>query len=688
MDRDSYLDTHTDYLAPTGHLFAQAVKPRDLPAFHALTERNQERIRLLFLAFEVIESASTLTHGYDLAAAQFGKTKGFTPSRLRSLYAAWRRTRDWRELINAAVEGSGKSQAPADFIEHFNGLVDGNPRSIAAVIKRLRADWTLGRHIPGYGTWQEWWQRTHPGRPLPRIAPPHPPGWTARSLYRKRDSSQFRRALSVQGRIAARKHRPLVLATRQGCYVGSHYMWDDVWHDLFVNSFAEKQAGRPLELFSHDYYSARKMRWGIRVRTEDDTGKAQGLTGRMMRMVIAATYYLDGYSPRGTVNLAEHGTANFMADIAGILYDASGGLITVQESGMQGQAPHAGQYDGRRIGTPTFKASLESSNNLLHNMEAHLPGQTGPDRQRRPQQLDGLLNYNSRLLAALQQLPADKAALLQFPILEIGQYMQVLSEIYRFIEHDAEHDLEGWVQCGHVIQEIHLLNEWRTQDDLLTLPDGQREMAIALLRQGQLQTRPRKMTRAEVWHRGAPDLIRIHGGTVCRILGPDFAAERKVRAHQFCFEDREVGPGEHRFEGIITDAEGRQHTLRDGETYLTFVNPFADHQLFVQDAKGRFLGTAQRCERASRADVDAIQRQMGRAAHIEAELIAPHAVRQAKEMRKKLAMHRHNAGVLKDAAAAKQDFVRQATQALDATIPHANEPEPDNRHEEIDPREW
>lgn len=677
MDRDSYLDTHTDSLATTGHLFAQAVKPRDLPAFHALAERNQERIRLLFLAFEAIEQAPTLTIGYDVAAAQFGKQKGFTPGMLRKLYAAWRRTRDWRELINAALEGKPKSPVPADFIDHFNALVDGNPRSIAAVIKRLRADWTLGRHIPGYGTWQEWWQRLHPGRPLPRVAPPHPPGWTTRTLYRKRDSSQFRRTLSVLGRNAARKHRPLVLATRQGCYVGSHYMWDDVWHDLFVNSFAEKQAGRPLELFSHDYYSARKMRWGIRVRTEDDNGKAQGLTGRMMRMVIAATYYLDGYSPRGTINLAEHGTANFMESIAGVLYDASGGLITTQESGMQGKAPHAGLYDGRRIGNPNFKASLESSNNLLHNMEAHLPGQTGPDRQRRPEQLDGLLAYNSRLLAAMQQLPPDKAALLQFPLLEINQYMQVLSEIYRFIENDAEHDLEGWIQCGHVVQEIHLLNEWRTQQDLMTLPDGQREMAIALLHQGQLQTRPRKMTRAEVWHRGASDLVRIHGGTVCRILGPDFAAERKVRAHQFSFEDREVGPGEHRFEGIITDSEGRQHALKDGETYLAFVNPFAANQLFVQDAKGRFLGTAQRCERGSRADVEALQRQMGRAMHVEAELIAPHAARQVKATRKKLAMHRHNAGVLQDVAAAKEDFTARANAVLKSSVTRTPTPDTD-----------
>jgi hypothetical protein len=200
------------------------------------------------------------------------------------------------------------------------------------------------------------------------------------------------------------------------------------------------------------------------------------------------------------------------------------------------------------------------------------------------------------------------------------------------------------------------------------LPDGQREMALAMIQRGMVQTMPRKMTRAEVWHRGAADLVRIHGGTVCKILGDDFAAERKVQAHQFVFEDKEVGPGQHRFEGIITDNEGRQSFLKDGETYLAFVNPFAPNQLFVKDGKGRFLGTAARCERASRADMEALKRNMGRAAHIETELLAPLATRQAKETRKKLAMHRNNAEVISGTTEAREDFTARATQALNQSL--------------------
>jgi hypothetical protein len=658
-------------------LFAQAMPARDLPSFYALQDRNQERIKLLLQAFASIDKAPTLALGYEMAAAQLSGLRGTSSSRLRTLYAEWRKTHDWRCLIDGALEWRPTAAMPRDFVEHLNALADANGRSIAAAIKALRRDWITGKSIPGVGTWQEHFQRAHPGRALPRLAPPHPHGWTLRNLRRYIDTSKFRRTAATQGRIAATAHRQTVLGTRQGLWVHSHLMWDDVWHDCFVNSFAERQAGRPLELFAHDYFSARKVRYGLRVRTEDDNGKAHGLTGKMMRMITAATFYLDGYSPRGTVNLAEHGTAAFSEHMERTLYDATGGLITVERSGMLGKAAHLGQYNGRNTGNPRFKASLESSNNLLHNLEAHLPGQTGPDRQRRPEQLDGLLAYNDRLLAAFNQLPPSKAALLEFPLLELTQYQGVLAEIYQFMEQDFDHNLEGWVQCGHVMQELHLIGEWRSQDDLMRLPEGQREMALSMLAAGAVQTRPRKMSRREVWQRGAGDLITIHGGTVCELLGDDFAQERKVRAHQFIFQDAEVGPGEHRFEGIITDAEGAERALKDGETYKAFVNPFAADQLFVQDAKGRYLGSARRILRASRNDPDGLARAMGRAAHVESELLKPLAKRNAEQARKKLAMHRNNSGVLKGEKSSREKTSRKASNALSRSLAITTQTAPD-----------
>lgn len=623
------------------------IPSRDLVEFHKLTLRNQTRVRRLLDAVEIIEAAPTLQGGYDRAAAHVEGGRGFTAGSLRRLYRDYRNAgRDWRAFVDQALEFQPTCSFPADFLRHLQQRVDANGRSIEVAIKKLRADWALGRPIPGYGTWKDWWKRQHPGLSLPPTCPGYPAGWSVRNLRRKLDTSRFRRKAQILGRTAAATHRPMVYTTRKGLWVGSHYQFDDMWHDFFVNELREKKPGRPLELFSHDLFSARKVRWGVRARTEDDTGKAQGLTMKMMRMVVAATMSLDGYSPRGTVCIAEHGTAAFNEDMERLLYDATGGLVTVSRSGFTGDAAHWGHYHGPRRGNPRHKASLESSNNLVHNLTADLPGQTGPDRDRRPEQLTGLLKYNERLLAAYQALTPDRAAMLQFPILTMDQAMAVLSEIYAFLENDPDHDLEGWAECGHTTTEAHLLGRWLSQADLLALPDGQSEMALALIQSGRVNTRQRKLTRREVWNAGSADLLQVPGSVTCHLLGKDFAAERKVRDHMISFADLEVGPGLHRYEALVTDDTGSQHLLKDGETYLATVNPFAPGALFVQDAKGRYLGQARKIDAVTRGDIDALHRALGRAAKTEHRLLQPLVERQSDEAKKKKAMHEHNAGVI------------------------------------------
>jgi hypothetical protein len=215
-------------------------------------------------------------------------------------------------------------------------------------------------------------------------------------------------------------------------------------------------------------------------------------------------------------------------------------------------------------------------------------------------------------------------------------------------------------------------------------------MAIALLNAGTLQTRPRKMSRLEVWQRGAADLIRISGPTVCDILGPTFAAERRVSSHMISFRDKDLGPGDHKFDALIHDPEGRIIPLKEGETYLTTANPFAPDQLFIKDAKGRFLGTAPRIARASRADLDSITRAIGAAAKKETTLLEPLRLRQAKATRQKLDLHRHNTQILEGTTEALNDFTRRATDALDHALDHS--PQTDNEPQttsttshEIDP---
>jgi hypothetical protein len=526
------------------------------------------------------------------------------------------------------------SEADKELVRLYCGT---NQRSSRSAVKKLRRDWQRGLV-----------KTETPIKPETGF----PRGWSIENLCRFAPPVIELKAVRI-GRSAAASHRPLVYTTRKGLWAGSHYMLDDMWHDFEINTFAERQSGRPLELFSHDLFSARKVRWGIRVRTRRDDGSHNQLSERMARFILAATLFLDGYSPRGTVIIAEHGTAAVREEIERALYNMSDGKITVARSGMEGAAAHAGQYPGIARGNFRFKASLESSNNLTHNVFAALPGQTGKDRDHQPEEHPALMKNNDDLLAARNYLSPERAALLEFPILELNQFMGIAAELYRAIEDDPDHELEGWIECGHVEQELLLGGQWISQSEILGAPElgeggrnPQSDLALAMIRAGTLQSRPRRMTRGEVWRAGASELTRIPGYGVCSILGDDLASERKVRSNMFEFEDREVGPGVHRYEAVAKTPFGEELRLNDGDLYETFVNPFAPETLFVRRANGAYIGECRRITKPCRADAEAVHRRCGEVAKTESELLQPIRTRHLQDARQKLSRHERNAAIL------------------------------------------
>jgi len=523
--------------------------------------------------------------------------------------------------------------------ELWRALCEENQRKSKPMFRKLVGMWKkrdqrIGA-IPEYADFPGW--------------PALPEGWTYGNLMRHGPTDYELKSVRI-GRSAAASDRPTVFSTRAGLWVGSHYLFDDKWNDLFVNSFTSRQAGRPLEVYSLDLFSALKLRNATRVRTKDQEGNYQGIAEIMMRFVLAATLHELGYSPRGTVLVAEHGTAAVREKIARALHDMTGGKITLSESGMTGEErAHLGQYPGLSKGNFRHKAALESNNALEHNRRGALPGQTGMDVARRPEQLHGLLKYNARLLAAIDKLPPDKASLLDFPLLEINQYLNIAAHLDAEISRDREHELEGWIEAGNVVQSY----KFGGQDILETaLTAEQRSAIVPMIEAGLLQAEPMRMSRREVWERGSGDLIPLPGWGVCEILGDDLAREVTVRDNMIAIQDAEVGPGTFRFENAFRDPEGRAGTLRDAETYQGFINPFALGTLFVRDARGRYVGECRRIHAPGRTDIEAVHRAMGVAAKREAELLAPLAARHAEEAREKLARHRHNAAVIAEATSA------------------------------------
>lgn len=640
---------------------------KDLPEFYQLTSANQARVRKLLDIFAEMDAAPSYEAALAIGVELSHGEKYASSKRIEALWLDFRKGGDWRTAIDWRLEGRSQSSFPAAFLEHLQQRVDANKRVTEQALKQLRAEWRAGNAIPGYGTWRQWWQKTNPGLTVPARCPGFPDGWSKVNLRRVLDKSKFRRVAQTIGLTAAAAHRPKVYTTRNGLWVGSHIMFDDLEHDFFVNSLAETQAGRPLELFSHDYFSARKIRYGIRVKTLKEDGSANKLTEKMMRMIFAATFFLDGYSPRGTEVVAEHGTAAVRDWMEKLIFDLSGGLVTVKRSGFTGAAAHAGQYEGIRRGNPRHKAGLESSNNLSHNALASIPGQTGHSLATRPEGLHALLAHNASLLAAAQQMPPATARLLQYDLLTTEQLMDVLSYYYSYIEHETDHDLEGWEECGHIVQELELLGHWINQNDLLALRDNKPahyEAALALLATGQAQTRPRKMSRREVWDPGASELIKIPGYGVCEILGDDLSEERTVRNHMFEFEDAEVGPGIHRYAGFVETIDGNTIELKEGEKFQAFVNPFAPEHLFVRDARGRYIGFATRDLRPCRGDYARVNRSFGAAAKTEAAALAPLRARQISAVKEREARAAHNAALMSEEPSRQAELAARADAAL------------------------
>ena len=486
-------------------------------------------------------------------------------------------------------------QADQDLVKDY---VERNKQSSDAAIKQLRDDWACGKITTAQPI------DDHTG---------FPKGWSIRNLARY-GSSTVELAAARRGFEEARSsHAQLVYTTRAGLWPLSHIMIDDMWHNLVVACRIERQTGRPLELFSHDLFTARKLRWGFRVRTKRNDGTHQQLTEAMTRYIVAATLWLDGYNPRGTVLVAEHGTAALSGWIHDLLKDITGGLVTVSESGMTGAAPYAGQYDGIRRGNPRHKASLEASNRLVQNVFADLPGQTGIMRQRQPSELPAMIKETEALLAADAFLSPQSQGLLQLPLLTSSEFFAVATEKYRYIEESTDHDLEGWDACGFSSVQINLGGNWIDRDQLMFMPPQEQSLALALIDAGAVQTRPVKLSRGEAWRRTAMGLQRLPAFGVWGMLERDFAKPRQAEKLQLAFADLELGEGLHRFSNRVVDPEGAETMLRDGETYLVLVNPFAPDFAFVGDSKHRFLGVARRLNIPCHNDVEAVNRRMGAA---------------------------------------------------------------------------
>jgi len=598
---------------------------------------------------------------------------GVSAKTARRKYDLWRK-QGWRGLINRAKAPAAASSLSPEFLEWWKGLCGENARKCAPAYRKFVRMFLAGEPIPGI----------EPCVPRGSI----PIGYSYDNLIRYKPTA-FELAASRIGRTAASNFRPKLAMTRHGLHVGERLMFDDMWHDFKISVLGQRGSFRLLQLHAHDLFSACQFARGMKARIRDEGDeKSIGLKESEMLFLVCHVLTKFGYYFDGCVIMVEHGTAAISQELEQALYDLTNGRVVVERSGIQGGrdfgetkpdrpstfqqlSAFAGQYPGRGKGNFHFKASLESLGNLIHNETADLltfPGQTGSNsRINCPEELAGREKHGDTLslaLIALANTNSQIANALRLPFLEVNQAKWLVEEVMERINRRTEHDLEGWLECGLTTTDFHI-------PGVGIIPSGE-FLTMATDRRAAVESvatpAPRKLSPREVFEAGRKQLVKFRPEQSATLLLKSNFRPRCGQCddgtvivgkdHMINLEDKEICPSPLRY---------LAHHLAVGDKFQAVVNPWSLEVLHLFDARGGWVGQVDLWQKVPHVDHEALQEQMGAAAKVERELLAPLAARGAQLTRKRLEDARHNTETIRGDAAqteasieATKDILRKA----------------------------
>jgi hypothetical protein len=605
---------------------------------------------LLAAVLAQVEAAThgSKRHAYEAAALQM-RAAGFviTWHGLRAIVARQREEGHRAFIDKRKVPHDEKKglSLPASFKEEVKRRFQRHGASDQKAYDAIIAEWRSGKPVPGY--------------PISPKADPYtgqPRGWSLKNLQRVAKSSAFEKATMRIGLgYAKAKHAPKMFGSRVGLYPMSHLMFDDVFHDNFVHVLTKnhRQLCRVAEIGCLDVLSGSRFTYGSVPLLKRKDGSTEGLKEHLMRFLVASVLYRYGYSPRGTSLIVERGTATLREDIIALLHDRTEGLLTVDKGGWTGKEQAVpGMFMGSGGGNPRHKSHLESFHHLAHNVFAALPAYTGPDVPRRPEFLDGALKESNQLLRVAGQLTPWQIERLKFPTLEyFTEFLPIARDLYRLIDLDSNHELEGWEKLGYLTRAMRFHREsleWIDEQKFLALPGPTQSLLTQAVKADTACQQVRKLSRGEVFARGMNEIVPAPIGLIAEILYADLAKPRASRNSYFEFQDEEIECEALRYESRVRTVDGRETELPD-DTYEVVANPFDLSQLWVYSGKrgqGAFLGLSRRVENISRADRDATKRALGRQQQRTSDLRAPLLARHAQIAAEETRRLKHNNDVI------------------------------------------
>ena len=580
------------------------------PSWEAIPSSHRDEIKNLLRRFTAAPERG-LTAWMQSVAAECGMS---FPSIRRKYYAwqtsgqQWTALIDSRRISNKSVTAAAISLSNSPrFAAYLVELVGTYQRKNAPAFRELHRRWRVrDQIIPGYEQWQGW----------PKI--PH--GWSSRNLARivKRESSTAAlRSIRVGTSSKTNPFLPTVLTTRTNLWPGAIIQLDDQWHDNFLTTGVgtKARAVRAIELGAMDVFSAHRFHWGCKPRLRRENGTMQELGGADARLFLAGMFHRCGYSPRGTMLMAEHATMAISENIERVLYDATGGMIRVERQPIEGkQAALCGFWNGTEGGNFRAKALLESTHNLIRNDMAALPMQTGSYSSgiQGPVTTDRQLAYINRVLKSVIEKVPHRAHLLRLPTWDFhSQFIPFLTDYYLFgLAMRTDHELEGWPQLGFVTTEYTLApqsGQFLTESEFLSRQEAHREIIRAEAdRDPSRWIRRRNLSPLEVWN-SRPDFLPVSPSVICDMIGKDMAREAVARRGFIEFSDHEISPEPIAYQARFISGPNRGKEIPHGEKVALFANPFDDATAMVIDATGRFLGEIPLYKRKTTIDPAAFQ---------------------------------------------------------------------------------
>ncbi len=575
-------------------------------SFALLPDKVRQDVLRWQAVMEGLEGAAhgTLGKMMERVAAE----RGLSVKAVRAKYDGWRKE-GWRALCHRRrLKGSS---LPGTFIEFWRGLVECHQRERVtvkqahrALLARLEA-WTRAGGardceyaIPGYD------------RPPRRLhATRLPMGWDYNNLLRYAPDKAAR-ALRSRGGKAYSTFVPGVRATREGVAVGQVIFFDDEQPDVMVNLVGRnKEPMRPLGFHALDYVSGCNVMRGWKPQVRNGDGSKSGLTETDFYWFVIGLLTRYGYrADVGTTLVVEMGTAAIRDDFAERLERATGGKVSRDHSGRFGDPAFRGMlYEGQSSGNFRYKAPIESWFNLERNYMSALPGATGRNRDDKPEESYGLIRADKAWLKMLEGLPLERRLLARSPLMEWGAFVRHADWLVdQVINRRVDHELQDWERCGHVVPVLSMgEQEVVVSADRLALMAPEMQGLIHMM-VSQGHGRLRRMSPAEVWDAGCGKMSRLAGWQIPALMRPeDGRLVRVTQQFELVVEDQEIDSEPLRYIASVQGQHGLRVSLKRGETYLCFLNPYAPGSLQVCEAgarAGAWIGEAVAVPRVSKLD--------------------------------------------------------------------------------------